>query len=90
METIIITDLSNFVNYSYEWGSKAVRTALNQDMTEEAKAICHTALNQAFGAVLFASKMCVNSGYPDLAKEIEDKWETVWGVWFTDLTKEVL
>lgn len=90
METNLINNLSNFVNYAYEWGNKAAHTALNQEMLEEAGIICHTALNQAFGAVQFASQMCVENGYPDLAKEVEDKWETVWSVWFTDLTNEVL
>lgn len=90
METNIINNLTNFINYTYNWGSKSVRTALNQQMFEEAHAICTVVHSQAFGALQFAAQMCIENGYPDMAKEIEDKWETVWGEWFKELVQEVL
>lgn len=90
METNIINNLTNFINYTYNWSSKSIHTALNQKMFDEAKGLCTVAQAQAFGALEFAVQMCIENGYPDLAKEIENKWETVWGEWFKDLIQEVL
>lgn len=88
METNIISNLTSFINYTYEWGEKAVLTTVYEKMYEEARIICHTSLNQAFGAVQFAAQLCIENGYPDMAKEIENKWEQVWSVWYKDLALE--
>lgn len=88
METNIINNLTNRINLNYEIHKVGATTFANQGMWESARLMARDGMNKAYGAMEFAMMLCHENGYPDLAKEIMDKWNNTWSVWFSDLMKD--
>lgn len=88
METNIINNLTTRMNANYDIHKVGASTFANQGMWEEAKLMARDGLQKAYGAMEFAMMLCHENGYPDLANEIAEKWNSTWSVWFSDLYKE--
>lgn len=85
METNIISILNAQVDFLYNLAQLNAQTFTNQQMYKTARRVIESATNQALGAVMIASRMCLENGYLDLSKKITDKWNNVFDKWFTDL-----
>lgn len=85
METNIINNLTTQVMNCYDIHKVGADTFANQGMWEEAELMVRDGMNKAYGAMEFAMMMCHENGYPDIAKEIMDRWNNMWSIWFSGL-----